>query len=92
MPFISAPGKPAALPSSPNPNFAHVGTQLRIGRLFTRTLSGRTPPPGAPHGGFYTRFAIVLPRVPLIVSAAAQAKILNRARTARGPRVHMVEL
>jgi len=36
-----------------------------------RILSGITLPPGVLHGGFYTRFAKVLPRVPLIVSAAA---------------------
>src|SRR6478609_968707 len=55
-------------------------------------LSGSTPPPGALHDGFYTRFAEVLSRVVLIVSAAAQAKILNRALATHRPRIHVVEL
>ena len=44
------------------------------------------------HCGFYARFAKVLPRLPLIVSSAAQPKILNRALAAHHPRRHVVEL
>jgi len=55
-------------------------------------LSGSTPPPCALHEGFYTRFAEVLSRVALIVRAAAQAKILDRALATLCPRVHVVEL
>ena len=57
-----------------------------------RTLAGNRPPPGALHGCFYARFAIVLPCVPLIVSAAAQSEILNRVLATHSPWVDVVEL
>jgi hypothetical protein len=44
------------------------------------------------HGRFYTRFTKVLPRVQLVVSSAAQPKILNRPLATHRPRLHMVEL
>ena len=59
---------------------------------FARPLSSGTPPPGVLHGGFYTRFAIVLPRISLIVSAAAQSKVVDRALATRRPRLHVVKL
>jgi hypothetical protein len=55
-------------------------------------LNGRTPLPGELHGSFYTRVTIVLPRIALIVSAATQAQILNRALATLTPRLHVVEL
>src|SRR6188768_3677404 len=55
-------------------------------------VSASTPRPCALHDGFHTRFAEVLPCVALIVSAAAQAKILNRALATLRPRIHVVEL
>src|SRR6478609_4997711 len=82
-----ARGIAAQAPTRPS---THVGTQLRM--VSDCPLSGSTPPPSALHDGFHTRFAEVLPRVPLIVSAAAQAKILDRALAAHRPRIHVVEL
>jgi len=61
-------------------------------KIICLDLRGSTLPPGLLHGGVYTRFAEVLPRVALIVSAAAQAKILNRALATHCPRLHVVEL
>ena len=51
-----------------------------------------TSPPGVLHGGFHARFAIVLPRVALIVSSAVEPQIVNRGFAADRPRVHVVEL
>src|SRR6188768_1029826 len=62
-----------------------------MGRFVSGTRQS-TPPPGVLHGCLHTRFAEVLPRIALIVSAAAQAKILHRALATQSPRFHMVEL
>src|SRR6187431_62048 len=90
---ISARGKRAASPPKrPNPPFDPWRGSAQDWSAIA-PLSGSTPsPPGALHAGFHTRFAEVLPRVALIVSAAAQAKILNRALATLRPRIHVVEL
>ena len=62
------------------------------GSAIARPLSGSTPPPGVLHRCVHTRFAVVLPRVALIVRAATQAKILDRALATHRPRIHVVEL
>jgi len=49
-------------------------------------------PPRALSGSFHASFAIILPRVTLIMRAAAQPKILDRVLAAHRPRLHMVEL
>jgi hypothetical protein len=54
--------------------------------------SSSTSRPSVLHGAFDTSFAVVLPRVALIMSTAAQAKILNRALAPRRPRLNVVEL
>ena len=88
---ISARCKRATPPPSPEP-FDPRRYGAQDGSALARILGGSTPPPGVLHRCFHTRFAEVLPRVPLIVSAAAQAEILNRAFSSHRPRVHVVEL
>ena len=89
---ISAKVKRAASPPSPDPSFDPSPDSVQDCSATARTLAGSTPPPGALHGCFYARFAIVLPCVPLIVSAAAQAQILNGALATHSPWIHVVEL
>ena len=67
-------------------------SQFKIGQLLPGRSAAARPTPGVPQRRFYPRCAEVLPRIPLIVSTAAQAKILNRALAAYRPRVDMVEL
>jgi len=57
-----------------------------------RPLNGSTLLPSELHGRFYTRFSVKLPRVPLIVSPEARAKILNRVLAPHRPRLDVVEL
>ena len=78
--------------AAPDPNFNHCRDPGQDRSATAGIPSGSTPPPGVLHGRFYKRIPIVLPRVPLIVSAAAQAKILNRALATYRPRHHVVEL
>ena len=76
------------------------GTHDQIAHFTRLGLIDREPPVAPPlfqpsgvlHRRFYLRFAKVLPRIVLIVSAAAQTKILNRVLTTHRPRLHMVEL
>ena len=85
-------GERAAWPSSPDPNFDAGRDSAQDWSAIARPLSDSPPPPGMLHGRFYTRSAVVLPRMPLIMSAAAQAKILDRALAPHRPRDHVVEL
>src|SRR6187549_1931075 len=78
-PGISARGKRATSP--PSPELDHLGIQrdsAHAGSAIARALSRSPPPTGMPHGCFDTKLAKVLPRIALIVRAAAQTKILNR--------------